>query len=69
MNVKATPSTRSEIKLAIDSINYVLVSFRLPFTGSPFPSDFCVTTYIVPETINDLLENEDWEKKRIQPDF
>ena len=59
MHIKVTSASRSDIKIIIDGINYVLLLLRLPFVGLPCPSYLCVLVDIMSDMINDLLYNND----------
>ena len=46
-------------------IKYLILSLRMPFGGSPCPSEFSLLTDIVTDTINDLLNDKNWNNKKI----
>ena len=41
----------------------------LSIVGSLLPSNICVATDILLDTINDPLDNNDWDEKTVQSDF
>ena len=48
---------------------YILVSIRLPFCGSTSPSDFCLISDVITDTINDLLACEEWDPKKVKSQY
>ncbi len=56
---------RSAVRVELNGNWYLLLSLRQPFGGSPCPSEFAVVADIVTDTINDLLEDEEWDYKNI----
>ena len=55
IHMQASTALHSGVQLDIDGIEYLLISLRLPFGGSPFPSEFCLLSDILTDTINDLM--------------
>ena len=47
---------------------YILVSLRMPFGGSPCPSEFAIVADIMADTINDLLTDTNWDHTKIYSD-
>ena len=56
---------RSAVRVELNGNWYLLLSLRQPFGGSPCPSEFAVVVDIVTDTINDLLEDEEWDYKNV----
>ena len=48
---------------------YILISLRLPFGGAPCPSDFCLISDIITDTINDLLACPTWDPRSVKSDY
>ena len=63
MHLKKMSAARSAIKIIIGGNNDVLILLRLPFSRSPHPSNFCVTKYIISDTINGLMDNNYWYER------
>ena len=51
--------------MKINDKYYILLSLRQPFGGAPCPSEFAVVADIITDTINDLLEDEEWDHNLI----
>ena len=61
LHLKASSAITSAVTITFDNEKYVLIPLRLPFGGSPCPSDFCVVSDIITDAINDLMSNKDWD--------
>ena len=48
---------------------YILISLRLPFGGSPCPEYFSIVSDVITDTINDLMNEEDWDPQDICSDY
>ena len=48
-------TVRLVVRVQLRKIWYVVILLRMPFGGSPCPSEFAVVTYLTLNTINDLL--------------
>ena len=60
VHLNASMAFKSAVQLEIEKINYILLSLRLPFGGSPCPSEFCLISDIMNDTRNDLLACPQW---------
>ena len=60
VHLRASSATTSAVSIEFDNKLYVLIPLRLPFGGAPCPSDFCVISDVITDTINDLMENQAW---------
>ena len=69
IHLNANTVIKSAVQLEIEQINYVLLSLRLPFGGAACASDFCVTSEVITDTINDLINCDDWNPNEIHSDF
>ena len=69
MHVNAETSFKSAVCVEINGKNYLFLSLRLPFGGSPCPNDFCLLSDIITDTINDLLSCKEWNWKEIHSEF
>ena len=47
----------------------ILISLRKPFGGAPCPSEFAVIAGVITDTINDLLECEQWDHDKVYSDL
>ena len=59
--MNALTAVRSAVKVKIRGVWYIIISLRMPFGGSPCPSEFAVVADLVTDTINDLLEDQAWD--------
>ena len=69
MYLKATSEAKSAIKFVFDSIHFVLFFLQFLFGGSLCPSCSCATSRIVSDIINDLVDNNGWDKNLPRLDF
>ena len=69
MHLNATTALQASVRVKLLGKYYVLVSLRLPFGGSPCPSDFCLISDIITDTINDLLACKDWDPNTVQSEY
>jgi hypothetical protein len=69
LHLNANTVIKSAVQLEINETNYVLLSLRLPFGGSACASDFCVLSEIITDTINDLINCEDWDPHEVCSEF
>ena len=63
LHLNAKSALESAIVVTISNIQYLIISLRMPFGGAPCPSEFALFTDIVTDTINDLLEDKNWNNK------
>ena len=59
LHVHAKTALKTGVQMNIDNFEYLLIFLRLSFGGSPCPSDFCLLSDIITDTINDMLADED----------
>jgi hypothetical protein len=69
MHLNSSTAYKSAIKVKIRGKEYIFISTRLPFGGSPCPNDFCLLSDIVTDTINDLLECKSWDHERVHSEY
>ena len=69
MHLDAKTAKRVVIMVRINRKEYLLLTLRHPFGGKPGPSQFCLFSDIVVDTINDLLASDHWDEKTVYPDF
>jgi hypothetical protein len=69
LHLNAKTALKSAVRVKLKEKFYILVSLRLPFGGSPCPSDFCLVSDIITDTINDLLASKNWDPKLIRSDY
>ena len=60
IHLSSETAVKTSVQLEIDQLKLLLISLRLPFGGSPCPSEFCLFSDIVTDTINDLMADESW---------
>ena len=61
LHLNADTTLRSAVIVELNGISYLIISIRMPFGGSPFPSVFGITADLVTDTIDDLLNDKNWE--------
>ena len=59
--MNAITAARSAVRVKLNERYFILLSLRQPFGGTPCPSEFAVVADIITDTINDLLEDEEWD--------
>ena len=69
IHMNADTAIQAGIKLSIDGRDYLLISLRLPFRGSPCPSEFCLLSDMITDAVNDLMKCKLWDSQRIRSDF
>jgi hypothetical protein len=69
MHLNAKTAFQTSVRVKLKGKFYILVSLRLPFGGSPCPSDFCLISDVITDTINDLLACDDWDPREIKSDY
>ena len=67
LNMETVVKTATKVKL--EGKEFVALSLRLPFGGSPCPPDFCVFSDMITDTIIDLMQCEDWNPKSASSEF
>ena len=63
--MNAETALKSAVRVKMKGKYYILVSLRLPFGGAPCPSDFCLVSDVITDTINDLLASTTWDPKTV----
>ena len=61
IHLNAATSFQTAVQIEIEGVNYILLALRLPFGGSPCPSEFCLVSDVITDIINDLLACEHWD--------
>ena len=61
IHLNARTAIKSAVRINIDNTSYILISLRLPFGGSPCPSDFSVVSDVITDAINDLMACKKWD--------
>jgi hypothetical protein len=69
MHLNAKTAFQTSVRVKLNGKHYILVSLRLPFGGSPCPSDFCLISDMITDTINDLLACEEWDPREVKSDY
>ena len=69
LHLGAKTAIKSAVRVKLKGKFYILISLRLPFGGAPCPSDFCLVSDIITDTINDLLASKTWDPKVIRSEY
>ena len=69
VHLNANTAFKTAVQLTIEDIAYILIALRLPFGGSPCPSEFCLISDIITDVINDLMADPSWDPKAIRSDY
>ena len=69
LHLSATTALQASVRVKLEGKYYILTSLRLPFGGSPCPSDFCLVSDIITDTINDLLACKTWDPSTVHSDY
>jgi hypothetical protein len=69
MHLNAKTAFQTSVRVKLKGKYYILVSLRLPFGGSPCPSDFCLISDVITDTINDLLACKEWDLRKVKSDY
>ena len=69
IHMQASTALHSGVQFDIDGIEYFLISLRLPFGGSPCPSEFCLLSDILTDTLNDLMHCKEWNAKTMHSNY
>ena len=69
MHLHAKTVTRTGVQISFENFNYLLLSLRLPFGGSPCPSEFCLLSDLLTDAINDLMACECWDPNELHSDY
>ena len=63
LHLSANSALESSVIVEIKNIEYLIISLRMPFGGSPCPSVFALLADIFTDTINDLLNDKKWNNE------
>ena len=69
MHMSATSALQAGVQIEIEGNHYLLISLRLPFGGSPCPSEFCLLSDMITDTINDLMICKKWKPDLLHSDY
>ena len=69
IHISADTVVQCGVQLKIDEVDYLLLSLRLPFGGSPCPSEFCLVSDVITDVINDLMDCKQWDPFSISSDY
>ena len=69
LHLNAKTALKSAVRVKLQGLYYILVSLRLPFGGSPCPSDFCLVSDVITDTINDLLASTTWNPDTVKSEY
>ena len=69
LHLKATTSITSAVAIEFHGEKFILIPLRLPFGGAPCPSDFCVVSDVITDTINDLMKNPAWDPATVHSEY
>ena len=69
VHLNARTAFRTAVQITIEDITYILIALRLPFGGSPCPSEFCLVSDIITDVINDLMACEKWDPLTIKSEY
>ena len=60
---------KTGVQIQTKDAKYLLLSLRLPFGGSPCPSEFCLLSDVITDVINDLLVSDEWIPKNLHSHY
>ena len=60
LHMNADTAILAVVQLQINGEDYLLLSLRLTFGGSPCPSEFCLFSDMITDSINDMMACKDW---------
>ena len=69
MHMHADTAVKTAVQLRIEGNELLLISLRLPFGGSPCPSEFCLLSDVITDTINDLLACDTWNPDEVHSKY
>ena len=69
MHLHVDTVLKTGVQIEMENTKYLLLSLRLPFGGSPCPSEFCLLSDLLTDTINDLMSCEDWEPSELHSNY
>ena len=68
-HLRASTAIKSAVVIKMNTVKYLLISLRMPFGGSPCPSDFSLAADIITDTINDLMICREWDPKIVHSQY
>ena len=69
MHLNANSAFTSAVRVKMKQAWYILLSIRLPFGGSPCPSEFCLLSDIITDLVNDLLSCKTWDHRTVHSSY
>ena len=69
MHLNAKSAFTSAVRVRMKQAWFILLSIRLPFGGSPCPSEFCLLSDILADLITDLLSCEHWDHRTVHSKY
>ena len=69
MHMHANTAVKTAVQMKIHNIVLLLISLRLPFGGSPCPSEFCLFSDMITDAINDLLADTSWNPAKLHSEY
>ena len=69
LHLRGSAAVKSAIRIELERKFYLLLSLRLPFGGASCPSDFCLISDIITDTINDLLACPEWDLDVVRSNY
>ena len=67
--MNADTSILAGVQLQINGEDYLLLSLRLTFGGSPCPPEFCLLSDTITDSINDLMACKYWKPAELASDY
>ena len=69
LHLNAATAFQSAVRVNIDGHWYIIISLRMPFGGAPCPSEFALAADLIADTINDLLDDKNWNHEEVYSDM
>ena len=69
VHLNAETAVQSAVQLEIEGVTYILLALRLPFGGSPCPSEFCLVSDIIADATNDLFACKHWDPNSVHSKY
>ena len=69
IHLNANIAFQCAVQLEIEKHHYILLSLRLPFGGSPCPSEFSLVSDVMTDAINDLMIDKSWNPKVVKSPY
>ena len=61
MHLHGSTAVQAAVQLELQKEKFILIPLRLPFGGSQCPSDFCLFSDVMTDSINDLMTCKAWD--------